>query len=274
MKLGIIVDSSSGMSKKEAEKRGWMYLPLYMNIDGKEYADGVDISIKEYYKDISIESDVQTSATPPATIIKVFEEASKKYDETIVYGISSELSSQPDNLKVFSEEFKNIHVINSKGVGYAIIRDLEMAEELNKKKKGIKEIIQTVEEYSSSQFGVAIPGSMKWLVKGGRVSHAAASMANLLRIVPMIAFKNGALDKYGKGRVFEKTVLKAAKKLVSEVGQEREFIIYSGKTRKNELKILKEEVGQDVFVASLPPVIANHTGPEVIALMSRKKNKI
>lgn len=273
MKLGIIIDSSAGLTADQAKQRGWILLPLFMNIDGKDYADGVDIDARQFYKQINIEQDVRSSATPPALIMDAYEEASKKYDHVLVYGLSEGLSSQTNNLKTFANEYKNIHVVTSKNVGYAITRDCEYAEQLAKDGKSIEEIVTEMNKLSEGSFGVAIPATMKWLVKGGRVSSAAAAMGNLLKIVPLISFgHDGKLDKYGKGRVFGKAAVNVAKELI-ENNPDKEYIIYKGTFDGEESVIneLKEVLGQNTEVEYFPPVIAIHTGPEVVAVIFRDK---
>lgn len=274
MKLGIITDSSAGLTAAQAKQRGWIFLPLYMNIDKKDYADGIDMEAKDFYAQASIEQEVRTSATPPALIMDAFEKASKEFDHVIVYGLSAGLSSQTNNLTTFAKEFNNIHVIDSRGVGYAITKDLETAEKMAKQGSSIEEIVKEVTKLSHAQFGVAIPASLKWLVKGGRVSPAVAGMANLLKIVPLISFAEGKLDKYGKGRVFDKAVINVAEELVENYPN-REYIIYIGAIDGEEalIKELKEILGRTTEIEFFPPVIATHTGPEVIAIMTREKSE-
>lgn len=272
MKLGIIIDSSAGLTKAEADKRGWGLLPLYLSIDGKDYADGIDITPEKYYSTIKLENDVRTSATPPGVIMDMFEEFSKKYDQVLVYGLSKSLSSQSNNLMTFSGEFKNIHVVESKGVGYSIVRDLEIAETMAKD-HDIESIVKKMNILSAQHYGLLLPATMQWLVKGGRVSNSAAQMANLLKIVPIIAFKDGGLDKYGKGRVFSKAVIKTAIGIKEESGASKEIIVYHGQFNGVEeiISELKNVLGDKALFKLFPPIVANHTGPEVIGIMTRKK---
>lgn len=272
MKLGIIIDSSAGLTKAETDKKGWGLLPLYLSIDGKDFADGIDITPEEYYANININQDVRTSATPPGLIMDMFEKFSKKYDHVLVYGLSKSLSSQSNNLMTFASEFKNIHVVESKGVGYSIVRDVELAETMSKD-HDIESIVKKMNDLSAQQYGLLLPATMQWLVKGGRVSNSAAAMANLLKIVPIIEFKEGKLDKYGKGRVFSKAVIKTATSLKEDLGSSREIIIYHGEFdgMQDILNELKTTLGNEIIFKYFPPIVANHTGPEVIGIMSRKK---
>ena len=272
MKIGIIIDSSAGITKAEATKMGFEFLPLYLTINGKDYADGIDIDANKYYKNIKIDDDVRTSATPPGIIMDTLEKASKKYDHVIVYPLSKELSSQFNNISMMAKEHKNVTVIDSKGVGYMIIENLQHAKE-EIEKGDVKAAVEKINNLSSSQLGVVIPETMDWLVKGGRASSSAASMANLLKIVPLILFKDGKLDKYGKGRVFKKAVIKTADQVKDEFKGDREWIIYNAgnKDIKEHHKNIEEALGTKVKVYPMPPIIGNHTGPGAIGIVSALK---
>lgn len=273
MKLRMIIDSSAGIDKKEADKRGWDFLPLYMTIDNKDYADGIDLDTKNYYKLATLDSEVRTSATPPGIAMDIIEKASKENDYVLIYALSTGLSSQTNNIKMLTSDLDNVFVVPSLGVGYAITRDVEELEKLAKAGKSWEEIKKAAVEMTNDLYGIVAPETMKWLVKGGRVSPAAAGMANLLKIVPLISFTNGGLDKYGKGRVFKKSISKFAKDLKDKYGDDREYIIYNaGNSDIKEItKMIKEIIGDNVILSDFPSVIVNHTGPGAIGIITRKK---
>lgn len=273
MKLGIIVDSSCGLSQKEATKRKWGYLPLLVNIDGKEFKDGVDIKTEEFYNTISIEMDVRTSATPPGLIVEEYERMSKEFDHVIVYGLSTELSSQSSNLAVFAKEFNNIHVVNSKGVGAKVVYDLEKVIKLAEEKKDIKELLDVANNLSSSQCGMALPTTLKWLIKGGRINPAIAQLAKLFKVVPMLSFTNGKLERYGKGKDFLKTVIESSKIIANMCDENENLYIYHGGNQDIlEIKKMIEDIlSRELVTVYMPPVIALHTGPGIISIMGTKK---
>lgn len=269
MNIGYIVDSSCGLSQKEAEKRGWIYLPIILSINGKEYSDGVDLIDKKFYETIKMADICKTAATPPGIVIEAFKKASAKFDQVIVYGLSTELSSQSSNLMNFAKEYKNIKVVDSKGVGEAIVKDLESVANFDDVDKAFAKL----NELSKSQWGLVFPKELQWLVRGGRISPAIANMANLLKIVPIIKLENGALEKVGKGRVYSKTILKSLNIFIKD-HPDKEYIIYHGKYEGMEKDIANiEKTLGPCEKKYFPPTIACHTCPEVIAIMARVKTE-
>ena len=47
--IKILVDSSSELTKKEAEEKGFLFVPISVNIGGREYRDGVDLTKDKFY---------------------------------------------------------------------------------------------------------------------------------------------------------------------------------------------------------------------------------
>ncbi len=273
MKLAIIVDSSSGLSKKETEAKGWIFLPLYMNIEGKEYIDGVDISIEEFYKMIKPEMKVRTSATPPGLIIEAFDKAMKEYDAAIVYSLSAGLSSQNKNIKMIAKDYKNIAVIDSQSMGKGTEINCNDIEAFSKTSDSLDDILAYANKLAKESGGVLIPRTMDWLVAGGRVSPAAAKMAGMLKIIPVIGFIDGNLIKYGKGRNFEKTIYKSAVSYGEDKTNNQWVLLHSGYVGIEKIRdqLLIELNIKELEISYIPPVIGIHTGTESICVMSISK---
>ncbi|WKX02688.1 DegV family protein [Candidatus Mycoplasma mahonii] len=274
MKLGIIVDSSCGLTKDQVEKRGWIFMPLSLTIDGKEYIDGVDIEPETFYSKITPESKVKTACTSPGIITKILKDHVKKYDHIIVYAISINLSSQTSNISMAAKDFKNVDVIQSKGVGNMIVKNCEEIEKHANNGAKIDELLALGEKMSNNLHGLVVPQYMDWLVSGGRISPAAAKMAGMLKIIPIIELKDGKLDKYGKGRSFRKTLKKSAQALLKEDGRDEnvEWLIYNARNEEiDSIKLdIEKIVGRKINVYSFPPIVGVHVGKGAVAIVTYK----
>ncbi len=272
MKLGIIIDSSSGLNKTEANKKGWGFLPLHLFIDGKDYRDGIDLQASELFDVAKIDSEVRTSSTSPAEILEVYKEMTNKFDHIIVYSLSKKLSSQNNNLKMLAGDFPNIHVLDSLSVASGIEHNCSHMESMANNGKDIKEILEWGNKNINNSFTILIPKNLDWLVKGGRVNSNIASMAKMLKIVPQIKIEDGELKKYGKGRTFDKTVLKSAKSVLEVVKPET---IIMHHTNNSDIKLYKDMVEKalniKIKVKLLPAAIALHVGKGAVDFMAIKK---
>ncbi len=276
MKLGIIVDSSSGMSETEARAKGWGYLPLHIFMDGVDYAEGRDITADDVYKRLTIETTTRTSSSSSADILEEFKKMSKEYDHVIFYPLSSGLSGQYSTTSMFAKEFKNVHVFESHSLSLQAKWSAEYAEKLAEKGKSIEEILEALEETKDNAFAIIAPGTLDWLVKGGRVKPNVAAMANMLKIVPLIKFEHGELTKYGKGRTYNKTVLKAIKGVQEHFGGEdyKLLVIHTSHPELEKyVELAEETTGKKAIVISLPTVITMHVGLKAIVIAGVKKFK-
>ncbi|AAT28018.1 DegV family protein [[Mycoplasma] mobile] len=277
MKHAIVVDSSSGLTKEEAEKKGWFFLPLIIDIDDKTYLDGIEINSENLYQFWKSNSVIKTGTTPPKYSLELFEKLSNEYDAVIVYPLSSELSSQYNNLLVMSKNLKNVSIIHSYGVAQLIPYELEQLE--NKLKSGeitVQQGIALLEGKKDSTLHL-IPENLTALVKGGRVSPAIAKLAKLLNIVPIIEVREGKLEKAGKGRHFRKSITKLAEKRFEEISKE-DLSLYDVvllHSKNDDVKEIASEiesiVNKKITIKLIPSVVAIHTGKKAIGLCFFKK---
>ncbi|MGL5205328.1 MAG: DegV family protein, partial [Metamycoplasmataceae bacterium] len=210
MKLVIVVDSSTGLTKVEAEARGWYYLPLIVNVDDNEYEDGIGIDSRNFFDVCKVESKVSTSCSSVGQVQQLLEEIAKPDTFVVIYPISKNLSAQYQNCVKGAEGFNNVHVIASENIFIPIIQELvELENGVKNKDFTIEEGIQIIEKKTPRNLNnlVVIPKYFESLVRGGRLSPSAAKLAKLLKIVPIITLKEGKLEKLGKGRIFDKTVV-------------------------------------------------------------------
>ncbi|TCG11228.1 DegV family protein [Mycoplasma marinum] len=271
MKLGIIVDSSTGLTKKEVSSRGWGFVPLHVFLNEQDFADGIEITTEEVYQKLNLDTNVRTSASSPAEILELFEAMSSKYDHVIVYGLSKELSSQTSNLTLFSNDFENIHVINSLGLSQIIVSECERAQRLAKEGKEIEEIVESLRKNTKGYEALLIPHSLDWLVKGGRVNSTVATMASMLKIVPIIKFKDGKLDRHGKGRIFSKTLVKVTKEIIERFdGEEYDlYALHAGNKMIDEhINNLESITNKKIKKLFFPSTIALHVGLEAIGILA------
>lgn len=209
MKLAIVVDSSCGLTKEQANERGWHFLPLMVTIDDKEYTDGVDLDARSFSRVFHADSVASTSFTPIGYTMELLKNLAAENDYVVIYPISQHLSSQMQNLEVVAKDYKNIFVIKSKSVAQLIVRDLvEFEKNILLNDFTIKQAIEKIEKRNYDLTEILLfPETMDALVRGGRVSTTKANISKMLKITPVISMQDGKLEKFGKGRTFAKTVV-------------------------------------------------------------------
>ena len=113
--IHLITDTASDISQEDANRLGIKVLPMIITIDEKEYKDGIDITKQEFYeKLIKCDELPKTSQINPYRFIDEFEKL--KGEEAIVILMSKELSGTYQSACLASQDFPNVHVINSNNV--------------------------------------------------------------------------------------------------------------------------------------------------------------
>lgn len=270
MKIAAIVDSASNLTKEQAQKLGLYFIPLYINIDGKEYADGIDINpstLKDVYYD---KAKTSTSASNLVDLENMFNELSKTHDKVIFYPISTELSSQYANAKILSQNYDNVYVVESKNICELIVLDLlNFLDHKFETEEDFQTEFKHLGNFKEDQTVLLIPKYNDALVAGGRLTTAAATLAKLFRIVPIISFNDGKLVKYGKGRVFGKVVSSEIQDLMKKMvkNEKAKFILLHSGNPEIEVYTNLVTPGKLKFVDHIPNVVAIHTGLEAIAML-------
>ena len=72
-----------------------------------------------------------------------------------------------------------------------------------------------IENTPSIMEAIIIPSDLNYLKRGGRITPAAAALANLLKIVPVLSLKEGVIDVFDKVRTWKKAIHKGIDEAVN-----------------------------------------------------------
>ncbi|QKT05231.1 DegV family protein [Mycoplasma sp. OR1901] len=272
-KIAIVVDSSIGLTEKEANEKGLYFLPLIIEIDGKEYYDGIDISHHNIFEKFNLETKTySTSATPIGYSCKMIEELSENYDNIVVFPISKHLSGQYSILKNLEKDYPKLRVIESINISGTLQIQVNKFIKLYSETKDLEYSISQVEPWDNELDVTLIPKYNNYLLKGGRLTPAAATLAKLLKVVPMIRFEEGQLLKQGKGIVFNRTVEKEIENKLKKENYDTDILIISSEmeTINYYLDYIKNKYNIVAKYAFIPSVILIHVGPEALVIATKK----
>jgi hypothetical protein len=203
--IALVTDSTCDLSQELIDKYQIHVLPLSINFGENQYLDKVTISPKEFYKLLD-ESPVfpTSSQINERSFTNLYANLASHYDAIVSIHLTQQfsgtfLSSQKAADKISKEFQKPIMVIDSKtlsgALGLIVLRTAQAIE------NGIShiELKPSIERWiEQSEIYVSVK-TLKYMVKGGRVSHAKGLIAKLLNINPIVS-----MDKNGKSMVFGK----------------------------------------------------------------------
>lgn len=263
--LKVIVDSGSSIKQEEKEKYNVDIIPLRYIMGDEEYLDGKDISTEEFYE-LLIEKKYfpKTSLPNLEDVQNIVDSYTKVGDDVILITISSGISGTFNVFTQMFKEYKNVRVIDSKSAvgGIKLI-----VKEINKmREKPLDEIVECVNKLIPRIRVFAIPETLNYLLRGGRLSKKDWVVGTLLKIKPIITIKEGLVKVASKAIGLKKSMLNLVEFLKTHKCDKNYPIIPSFTYNKENLDKLID-MTDDEFKSqmeeydNLDPVIASHWGP-------------
>lgn len=204
MNILITSDSSCDLSQDLLKKFNISTLPLYVNLNGEEFKDGVNITPNDIFTFVKENKKLpKTSALSVADYKNFFKNilSNNKDSEIIHIGLSSALSTSYNNAVSASNELNGkVTIIDGKnlstGTGLLVLFAAKLAKNNTPKEEIIEKVSKRVPFVQAS---FIIPET-EYLYRGGRCSAIAMLGANLLKIKPRIQVVDGKMKPNGKPR--------------------------------------------------------------------------
>ncbi len=200
-KVIISTDSTADLTPELVEQYNIKMVPLGLEMDGKLYQDGVDISPDDLY---AYHHKTGNLARSSAYSVGDYEDhfsalVEQGYD-VVHIGLADFLSCTLHNAQLASEDMEHVYVVNSKrlstGIGLLVIKAAELAQE----GLSAEEIAKQMEEAAYHVDASFVLDTLEYLHAGGRCSGVAKFGANLLKIKPQIVVYDDKMDTGRKYR--------------------------------------------------------------------------
>ena len=282
-KIIVSCDTTIAMSKSKIDELGLNVIPLNTIADGVEYHDTVDIDAEKLCELMRNGAKISTS-TPTIGEIeeyfdRLFEES--KADVIIHFTISSELSSMFSLFTTVCEERygDKVKVIDSHSICCFMANQVLYAKQLVEEGLDVNEIIEKVSELKDKESVIFIPESLEYLKRGGRISPAVATIANLIGVLPILTFKDGVVGKQGVTRTVKKAFMSNFEEWNKNIPSFKEdyvLVVLSASDDFEKINKAKEILdiinpGMEIIFRNLSLNVTAHTGPGVIGLGIMKK---
>ena len=280
MKIKIVTDSTSDLSKEIAAQYGIEVVPLKVMFGEQTYLDGVDIDIETFYHKLA-NSGVFPTTSQPAPI--EFEEVYRRLlaDEEvhiISIHVSAKLSGTAQAAEIAKtmlsdEQASRVTVVDSKSVVYALGR---IAIELAKKAAAGATVEQCLELFKTLRASVRlyfVVDTLEFLQRGGRIGKASAFIGSLLNIKPILTVDGEGLVAPVERVRGQKNALKKIRDLFAADfdGQPVDVTVLHSKALESAQQLAadinSEFQTSSVEYASIGPVIGTHVGPGALAVV-------
>jgi DegV family protein with EDD domain len=204
-KIALVTDSTCDLDEEIIDNYQIHVIPVNISFGDNHYLDKITIKPDQFYKMLDDSPDYpKSSQINEKTFINLYSHLASHYDSIIAVNLSANLSgtfhTSQKAAQIVSKEFgKPISVINSKGIsGQVGLVVLRIAEAI---RDGFShdQITSLAERWVNDSKILVTVLTVKYLVKGGRLSMAKGLFARLIHLSPIIS-----LDETGKAVIFDK----------------------------------------------------------------------
>lgn len=220
MKTAIVSDSNCGISKSEADDLGLFLLPMPVCIENTFYHEGIDLDQKSFFGHLADHDKILTSQPTPGNLLAMWKNVlDQGYDELVYIPMSSGLSGSCHTACQMAGEFPGkVYVADVRRISVTQRHAIADAFYLLKHGLGAASIKEELEKNALNSIIFVGVDDIDYLKRGGRITPAAAAMASVLNIKPLLIIGGNKIDAYEKVRGrknCEKRLLKAMKERAS-----------------------------------------------------------
>lgn len=281
MSFKVIVDSSSDILVDRSSLQGIITVPMAVNIDGKTYAEGIDITTKQFYERFPRFIELPKTSQPnPVLLSQAYEKALAEGHEVVAIHLSSALSSTfgtAQLMREMSSSPNRIHLIDSLGAsfGYGLLALL--AKEILDQEVSWAEAETKILNIRDHMRYVFTLDTLEYLVKGGRVSKTTGFIGGLLDVKPILHMtKDGRIEPFAKVRSRHAAIRFLVDIMAKEIiNPDQQVIGISQSNCYEDAQLLANQIRQrmtvkDIWISEIGCVVGSHTGPGTLALFYQR----
>ena len=283
-KIAIVTDSNSGITQAQAKEMGISVLPMPFMIDEETFYEDITLSQPEFYEKLMAGAAVVTSQPTPESVMNLWDELLKEYDEIVHIPMSSGLSGSCQSAVMLSEDYDGkVQVVNNQRISVTQRQSVLDALELIGRGMNAAEIKDFLEKDKFNSSIYIMLDTLYYLKKGGRITPAAAALGTILKLKPVLQIQGEKLDAFAKAR----TVSQGKTIMINDIRNDMNNRS-DGATPDNiclamaytyDLKAaeqFREEVqeafpGFDIYMDPLSLSVSCHIGPGALAVTCCKK---
>lgn len=251
---------------------------MQLNIDGKTYLDGLDLTVPDFYKQLrGMKSLPFTSSPAPTSFLNAFEAASVEADDILCLTVSSKLSSTHDSANAAAAEAKErlpntrIEILDTETAAGAeglivtqALRSVMGGDSLDKVLAACRLVIAKISL-------LAFLDTLYYVWKSGRVLGVTHAVASVLKVKPLFDMARGEVTTVDRPRTAAKAKNSLLELMHQRIGSSRIHAAVMHADVREEAEALHNRVEAEfdvaeLFITEFSPVMGAHTGPGLLGV--------
>jgi len=275
-RLAIVTDSACDLPPEVLDKHRVHLLPFTLSFGERQFLDRLTILPEQFYRLLRDWPEHPVTSLPsPSLVHSQLSFLADHYKSILVFSISSGLSGTCDALRQAAADFPagKVRVIDTKTLSASQGLIVQRAAEAAARGLGAEEIGRLAEEWSRKTRILVDVQTLRYMVRGGRVSPLKGFLAKILNLKPIISLdENGKAVAWGKSigrRANMEKILKMAAGEAGRRGLWNYAVVHALNRPRAEVyaERLTRLLGRPpAFIQDIAPVIGVHNGVGVVAV--------
>ncbi len=276
MTVKIVTDSGSDLPAEIVQALGITVVPVYIYFGEQAYRDEVDISPDELYKRL-VDGPIHPTTTQPMPVdfANVYQELSGVTDNIVSIHLGSKVSGTYNSAVQGKEMVQtkcHIEVVDSSnlsmGLGLITMAAARVAQAGGSLEQVMEETKKAIEQVQI----LGLLDTLKYLLAGGRITKARATVGSLLKVKPMLTLRDGELVQASLARTYPKGLDRLYEFAKSASNLQEVAIVHS--TMPGEADTLKKRISsiiseEKIHLARLGAGLGVHGGPGTMLVAIR-----
>jgi DegV family protein with EDD domain len=279
--IALVTDSVCDLPRALIDKYQIHVVPLSIAMGGAQYLDRLTVTNEDIYAGMEARGPYPTSSQPsPSAFRLLYSFLTTYYESVIAIHVSGKLSG---TCALSAKEAarlpgKRIAVIDSRNNSGSQALIVLRAAELIAEGRSHDEVAAAVRGFiPKARILVAVP-TLRYMVKGGRVSPLKGALAGLLNLKPVVSLdEEGGSKLYGQAfsmRGSMRRILALARDFVGNEGLRYYAVVHAGNgaAAATFAERLEEALGKPpLFIQEISPIIALNAGKNTLAVVLMKE---
>lgn len=264
--LHVVTDSTSDLTRAEAERLGVTVVPLTVRFGDEQFRDGVDIETDEFYRRLVAGGQPTTSQPSPEDFAAAYRRLLSGPDDRVLsLHIAQKWSGTVQSATLAARDFDDrVTVIDtgsvSVGIQFAVRRAL----------RGIAEgashdaVVEAVRSYHDRTSIYVLLDSLTYLQRGGRIGRAQAFLGGVLNVKPLLRVEHGEAHPAARTRSRQQGVARMLELVAAQGSLEMVAVMHTDAPRLLEEvrpRLLAAYPELEVTGGQIGPVVGTYAGP-------------
>ena len=276
--IAIVTDSTSDIEPSRGVELGITVVPLFVVFGDRSYKDYVELSRADFYEKLVSEKTLPTTSQPTAAMFEeAFREPVQAGRPVLCIVLSSKVSGTINAAQTAAKSFPDAKIVvyDSESAAGGLQLLVMRARELAMLGRSVDQICETLDRERKTQRLYACLADLSHVQRTGRIGRAQAAIGTLMKIVPVLRFKDGAVEAEAQVRTFaraQETMLDLGIAATPDPANARYVVLHTHAPAAAAAARdrLRSKLGgvepKSLEIVEAGPVIATHAGPGAVGL--------